>query len=74
MLEMDIHFRKLELCLLCNTVIDEGKCSNESCVQFNKKLNDFEVEICYFIPIKDQLQRILTGTAVCRIGNWCYIN
>lgn len=58
---MDIHFSKLTLCLRCNTKISEGKCSNESCVQFNKKLNDYKIEICYFIPIKDQLQRILTG-------------
>ena len=58
---MDIHFSKLTLCIHCNTKISEGKCSNESCVQFNKNLNDYEMEICYFIPIKDQIQRILTG-------------
>ena len=27
---------------------------------FNKKLDDHEIEICYFIPLKDHLQRILT--------------
>ena len=58
---MDIQFSKLTLCILCNTKMSEGKCSNESCVQFNKKLNDYEMEICYFIPIKDQIQQISTG-------------
>lgn len=64
---MDIRYSKYELCVCCNTTINEGKCPNENCDNFNRKLNDHEIEICYFIPIKDQLQRILTGT-VCRLN------
>ena len=58
---MDVHFTKYELCVKCNTELTEGKCLNEACAVFNKKLYDHQIEICYFIPIKDQLQRILTG-------------
>jgi len=63
---MDIHYSKCELCVSCSSTISEGKCPNESCAHFNQKLNDHEIEICYFIPIKDQLQRILTGTCILR--------
>lgn len=58
---MNIHYSKFELCVSCSTTINEGKCTNRSCECFNRKLNDHEIEVCYFIPIKDQLQRILTG-------------
>lgn len=40
-------------------IINDGKCRNERCKKFNKKLNDHEIEICYFIPLKAHLQRIL---------------
>ena len=59
--EMNIKFSKLELCLCCNNTINDGKCRNEECDKFNSKPNDHEIEICYFIPLKDQLQRILAG-------------
>ena len=59
--EMNINFSKHELCLYCDTTINDGKCRNERCQNFNKKLNDHEIEICYFIPLKDQPQQILTG-------------
>lgn len=58
---MDVHFTMFQLCVKCNTELTEGMCPNEDCVVFNRKLHDHEIEICYFIPIKDQLQRILTG-------------
>ena len=59
--EMNINYSKRELCLCCNTTINDGKCRHERCEKFNRKLNDHEIEICYFIPLKDQLQRILAG-------------
>lgn len=59
--KMNIHYTKYELCIKCNTNLNEGKCQNGSCVYFNRKLNDYEIEVCYFIPVKDQIQRILTG-------------
>ena len=37
------------------------KCPNRNSVHFNRQLNDHEIEVCYFTPIKDQLQRILNG-------------
>ena len=58
---MSIKLSKPELYLCCSTTINDGKCQNESCEKFNSKPNDYEVEICYFIPLKDQLQRILAG-------------
>lgn len=59
---MDVHFTKFELCIECNTQLtDARKCPSETCALFHKKLYDHQIEICYFIPIKDQLQRILTG-------------
>ena len=59
--EMNINFSKTELCLCCNETINDGKCQNEMCEKFNNKLNYHEIEICYFIPLMDQLQRFLTG-------------
>ena len=41
-------------------IINDGKCRNERCEKFNKKLDDHEIEICYFVPLNDHLQRILT--------------
>ncbi|XP_068690837.1 uncharacterized protein [Montipora foliosa] len=58
--EMNINLSKTELCLCCNETINDGKCQNEKCEKFNNKLNYHEIEICYFIPLKDQLQRVLT--------------
>lgn len=58
---MNIHYTKYELCINCSTTITDGKCLNRNCVQLNKKLKDHEIEICFFIPIKDQLERILQG-------------
>ena len=58
---MNIHYSKYELCIKCNTNLTEGKCQNGNCVHFNRKLNDHEIEICYFIPVKDQIQRIIAG-------------
>ena len=40
-------------------IINDGKCRNERCEKFNKKLDDHEIEICYFIPLKDHFQRIV---------------
>ena len=59
--EMSMKLSKPELYLCCSTTINDGKCQNESCEKFSSKPNDYEVEICYFIPLKDQLQRILAG-------------
>ena len=42
------------------TIINDGKYRNERCEKFNKKLDDHEIEIYYFIQLKDHLQRILT--------------
>lgn len=58
---MNIQYTRYELCVGCSTTINEGKCPNRNCVNFNRQLNDHKIEVCYFIPIKDQLQRILTG-------------
>lgn len=63
--EMNIHYTRYELCIKCNTNLDEGKCQNGNCVHFNRKLNDREIEVCYFIPVKDQIQRILAGIIEC---------
>lgn len=59
--KMNVHYTKYELCIKCNTDLNEGKCQNGSCVHFNRKLNDHEIEVCYFIPVEDQIQRILAG-------------
>lgn len=58
---MSIHYSKCELCVNCSTATSDGKCTNRHCTHFNRKLNDHDIGICYFIPIKDQLERILTG-------------
>lgn len=58
---MDIHYSKYELCVDCSSTISEGKCLNSICARYDHRLNDHEIEVCYFIPIKDQLQRILRG-------------
>ena len=58
---MDVHFTKFDLCVECNNELTRRKCTNAACSVFNQKLYDHQVEICYVIPIKDQLQRILTG-------------
>ena len=61
---MDIHYSKCEMCVNCSSTIIEGKCPKGSCARYDQRLNDHEIEICYFIPIKDQLQRILRGKCI----------
>lgn len=50
---MNIYYLKFELCVSCSIIINEGKCINRSCECFNRKFNDYEIEVCYFILIKD---------------------
>lgn len=46
--EINIMFSKRELCVHCNTTINDGKGRNESCNKFNSKPNDHEIDFVLF--------------------------